>query len=96
MLQPDSQTLYEKRKQFDKHISIINQTLASRLDKKQAVAQQMFPHYFERYKTDGVEFNMYIGQSITRTKSFSHIDLQNLQLWQLMSICELEREYQQH
>ena len=93
LLQPELQTLYDKRRKFDKHVTLVNQMLARRLDKKQIQAQQMYPHYFERYKTDGVEYNMYIGQSIARSKDFSVINLQNLQLWQLMVTCELEQEY---
>ncbi|MDD7915880.1 hypothetical protein [Polaribacter ponticola] len=50
----------------------------------------MYPHYFERYKTDGVEFNMYIGQSITKEDSFDEIYLYNLRLWQLQTMCEME------
>ncbi|GAB4243126.1 MAG: hypothetical protein Tsb0034_20860 [Ekhidna sp.] len=55
----------------------------------------MFPHYFERYKTDGVEFNMYIGQSITNDFEFNRIFLRNLRLWQLVVMCEMENEYLQ-
>jgi hypothetical protein len=51
----------------------------------------MFPHYFERYKTDGIEYNMYIGQSISKDLEFDPVFLENLQLWQLMVTCELER-----
>ena len=50
----------------------------------------MFPHYFERYKTDGVEYNMYIGASITKTRVFNEIYLFNLRLWQLQTTCEME------
>ena len=56
-------------------------------------AQQMFPHYFERYKTDGVEYNMYIGQSISQHKKFDPIYLQNLRIWQLLVMCEMENEF---
>ena len=66
MLDPDLKTVYEERKKYDTNVNMINQRLASYLDEKQVDAQKMFPHYFERYKTDGVEYNMYIGQSISK------------------------------
>ncbi len=47
-------------------------------------------HYFERYKTDGVEYNMYIGQSLVKNKSFDDVFLYNLRLWQLQLMCEME------
>ncbi len=93
MLDADLHTVYEERKKYDTSVNLINQRLASYLDKKQIEAQEMFPHYFERYKTDGVEFNMYIGQSITNDKMFSEIFLRNLRLWQLLVMCEMENEF---
>ena len=50
----------------------------------------MFPHYFEKYKTDGVEHDMYIGASMVNHKTFAPIYLQNLRIWQLKVICEIE------
>jgi hypothetical protein len=89
-LNSDSNTIYNKRKAFDDSVSRLNNLMAEMIDKKQDEAQQMFPHYFERYKTDGLEYNMYIGQSITSQKRFNAIYLNNLQLWQLTSMCEME------
>ncbi|GAA4962754.1 GAF domain-containing protein [Algibacter aquimarinus] len=87
--------LYKYRKDYDDTISKINVEMASLLDKKQVEAQQMYPHYFERFKTDGVEHNMYIGESITKEDSFNLIYLYNLRLWQLQVMCEMENSYYQ-
>ncbi|MEQ9403635.1 MAG: GAF domain-containing protein [Cyclobacteriaceae bacterium] len=93
LLDPDLKTVYLERKKYDKSVNLINQRLASYLDEKQNEAQKMFPHYYERYKTDGVEYNMYIGQSITRDKKFNEVYLRNLRLWQLIVMCEMEKEF---
>ena len=82
--------VYEKRKDYENSVTHLNDKLASFIDKKQKDAQEMFPHYFERYKTDGVEYNMYIGQSITKNKSFDSLFLYNLRLWQLQITYEME------
>ncbi len=95
MLDPQTGSVYELRKKFDTSVNVINKTLASLLDKKQEEAQQMFPHYFERYKTDGVEYNMYIGQSISGSKEFDPVFLNNLRLWQLLTNCELEIRFEE-
>jgi len=87
--------LYNHRKNYDDTISLINKKMASLLDEKQVEAQQMYPHYFERFKTDGVEHNMYIGESITKEDSFNPIYLYNLRLWQLQVMCEMENAYYQ-
>ena len=92
-LDPGLNTLYEERRKYDESVNLINQKLASYLDNKQLEAQKMFPHYFERYKTDGIEYNIYIGQSITKQKQFDPIHLRDLRLWQLMVMVEMENEF---
>ena len=82
--------VYEKRKDYEKSVNLINDKLSRYIDSRQKDAQEMYPHYFERYKTDGVEFNMYIGESITKKDSFDSIYLYNLRLWQLQTMCEME------
>ncbi len=82
--------VYEKRKDFELSVTKLNDKLAKFLDKKQEEAQKIFPHYFERYKTDGVEYNMYIGQSITEDKKYDPLYLYNLRLWQLQTTYEME------
>ena len=85
--------VYNHRKDFDDTVTIINEKMSGLLDEKQKQAQQMYPHFFERYKTDGVEHNMYIGESITKEKSFNEVYLFNLRLWQLQAMCEMENAY---
>lgn len=85
--------LYRHRKDYDNTIALINKEMAALLDKKQVKAQAMYPHYFERFKTDGVEHNMYIGEAITKEENFNPIYLYNLRLWQLQVMCEMENAF---
>lgn len=87
--------VYNHRKQYDKTVAAINREMAALLDRKQEDAQAMYPHFFERFKTDGVEHNIYIGESITKTNSFNLVYLYNLRLWQLQVMCEMENSYYQ-
>jgi len=89
-LDDDLQVVYEKRKEYEDSVTILNDSLSRYIDKKQEEVQKMFPHYFERYKTDGVEYNMYIGQSLVKDKTYNDVYLHNLQLWQLQLMCEME------
>jgi len=89
-LDPDLQVVYERRKEYEEGVTILNDKLASYLDDKQEEAQEMFPHYYERYKTDGIEFNLYIGQSLVKDKKFENMFLYNLRLWQLQIMYEME------
>lgn len=74
------------RHEFEDSITLINQELARYIDQEQEQAQKIFPHYFERFVTDGVDFNMYIGQSITPDKPFDVFYLRNLKMWQLSAL----------
>jgi hypothetical protein len=75
--------LYHFRKEFDDSITTINKAIAKFIDKEQQAAQAMFPHYFERFVTDGVDFNIYVGQSIAPSTPFTDFYLRNLKIWQL-------------
>ena len=92
-LDEKSGMFYQSRKKFDNAMSVINKKMAMILDQKQIEAQNIYPHYYERFKTDGVEHNLYIGASITPTKTFDSIYLHNLRLWQLQTLCEMEQEH---
>jgi hypothetical protein len=82
--------VYKQRKDYEQSVKLINEKVSEYLDKTQGVAQEMFPHYFEKYKTDGVEHNLYIGQSMVNNRTFHPVYLKNLRLWQLLVMCEIE------
>jgi hypothetical protein len=92
-LNPDTGMIYNHRKQYDDTVQIINRTMARVLDKKQRAAQKIYPHYFERYKTDGVDHNIYIGEDLTYNRPFNMDYLYNLRLWQLVTMCEMENRF---
>jgi len=85
--------VYDKRKDYENSVQFINTKIASLLDKKQKEAQNLYPHFFERFKTDGVEHNIYIGESLVKNKVFNKVYLKNLRLWQLTTMCEMERDF---
>lgn len=89
-INPKLHVIYDERKKYDESVNELNEVLANFIDSKQVEAQKMFPHYFERYKTDGIDYNIYIGQSLLNNKTYNKIYLYNLRLWQLQMMCELE------
>ncbi|MCU7552400.1 hypothetical protein OCK74_24990 [Chitinophagaceae bacterium LB-8] len=80
-LDPSSLRLNMRQKQFEESVKAINNHITNFLQREQLEAQQAYPHYFERFVTDGVEMNIYIGQSIAPSKKFNKIYLKNMQLW---------------
>jgi hypothetical protein len=85
-----SGNFYAGRRKYESTLSLVNDKLLDILDKRQAEIQQYFPHYYERFKTDGVEHNLYMGSAIAPDQQFSDLDLQRLRLWQLLVIAEMQ------
>lgn len=92
-LDTNLQMVYDHRQNYDDAVSLVNKRLTRVIDEHQKEAQRIFPHYFERYKTDGVEHTMYIGESITPGAGYRDLYLQNLKLWQLETICAMENAF---
>jgi hypothetical protein len=91
-LDPQLGLIYEKRKDFDDSVTKLNEGVAKVLSKSQDMAQDMFPHYFQHYKTDGVEYNIYAGSSLVKGKEFDKIHLKNLRMWQLITTYRIEKK----
>ncbi len=85
-MDPSLGILYRKRKQYEHSVALINNTLAACVE-----AQAIFPHYFEMFRTDGVEHSIYVGQSMTQERNFTEVQLKNLRLWQLTLMCKKAR-----
>jgi hypothetical protein len=94
-LDPVFGVVYKRRKAFEESLALINKTISIHLDEAQRTAQEMFPHYFEKYQTDGIEFTLYLGSSLTRDKKFDPFYLKNFRLWQLLLMCEIDKKIAQ-
>lgn len=83
--------LYRNRNEYENTLNTINNTVLQSFEKQEEIMQQSYPHYFEKYKTDGVEYTIYIGQSIAPNNLFNMLYLKNIRLWQLSSMAEIAR-----
>jgi hypothetical protein len=81
------ETVYRKRREFEESVSLLNKRISLYLDREQIEAQSVFPHYFEKHQTDGVDYLIYVGSSLVERGSFNELYLENLRLWQLMVSC---------
>jgi len=77
---------FEYRRELEKSIQMINKTINRHLEAANNELQQSYPAYFEKFRTDGVEYDIYIGQSFAPDTSFDILYLKNLRLWQLKSM----------
>ena len=90
-LDPQRKIIYHHRKDYEESITRINDVLDRFIDQEQQDAQEVYPHYFERYVTDGIEFSIYIGQSLSPHHPFNEIYVRNLKLWQLTLLAKAAR-----
>ena len=90
-LDPQRKVVYHHRRDFEESITRINDVLDRFVDQEQKDAQEVYPHYFERYITDGIEFNIYVGQSLSPNKPFNEMYVRNLKLWQLRLLTRAAR-----
>jgi hypothetical protein len=79
--------VYARRREFDESITMINEAVSSYIDLEEQAAQGMFPHYFEKQKTDGVDYTVYLGGALREDGRFDPLYLKNMRLWQLMVAC---------
>jgi len=86
---PKQGRIYRRRRQYEKSVARLNQVLTGYLDGEEAELQESFPHYFERHRTDGVDYIIYAGRSLMQKGRFDQFHLENLRLWQLMVACGL-------
>ena len=80
---------YKHRRELEASIKLINKTINRQLESGKEELQKTYPSYFEKFRTDGVEYDIYIGQTIAPDKPFDLIYLKNLRLWQLTSMAAI-------
>jgi putative methionine-R-sulfoxide reductase with GAF domain len=86
-LDPKLAAVYRQRRVFEESVTRIADTISAYLDLEEEAAQDIYPHYFEKQKTDGVDHQIYVGGSLLEDGRFEPIYLKSLRLWQLMVTC---------
>jgi GAF domain-containing protein len=86
-LDPRLGAVYSQRRVFEESVTRIADTISSYLDLEEEAAQDIFPHYFEKQKTDGVDHQIYVGASLVEDGRFDPLYLKSLRIWQLMVAC---------
>jgi hypothetical protein len=82
---------HSNRHSLETAMQTINNAVSEYFESEKGALQQPYPCYFEKFRTDGVEYDMYIGQSIAPDKPFSQFHLKNLRLWQLSSMAAIAK-----
>jgi hypothetical protein len=82
---------FENRRRLEAAISNVNDIVNNFYESASSELQQIYPCYFEKFRTDGVEYDIYVGQSIAPKKPFLKEYLQQMKRWQLESMIKVAR-----
>lgn len=91
-LNPRSGVFTRNQEAYEKALMLTSQTIVSVLEEEEDALQALFPCYFEKYQTDGVEYNIYTGASIAPHRKFVPLYLDNIRLRQLDWTCTIMRK----
>jgi len=91
LLSIDEQTgiAFENRRHLETAIQELNTAVNDFYEIASAELQQIYPCYFEKFRTDGVEYDIYAGQSIHPKKAFLKEYMQQMKRWQLESMIKV-------
>src|SRR5450432_360153 len=80
---------FENRRLLETAIRKLNSAVNSFYENASVELQKIFPCYFEKFRTDGVEYDIYVGQSITPHTAFQKKHLLEMKRWQLDSMIKV-------
>ena len=82
---------YENRRQLEHSMEMITSAINNYLELFINEQKQSYPCYFEKFRSDGIEYDIYIGQSIAPDNPFDLLYLRNLRLWQVASMAAITK-----
>lgn len=90
-LDPEFNIVYKRRKDFEQSVTKLNHGISEFIEESDNQMQDVIPHYFEKYKTDGVEYNIYLGESIVEDSQFDDFYIKEFRMWQLTNMCKVAK-----
>ncbi|WP_026464369.1 hypothetical protein [Adhaeribacter aquaticus] len=81
----------ENRSQVESSIQTINKTILEYLEHFQDELQASYPCYYETFRSDGIEYDFYLGLSLVPERPFNPWYLKNLRLWQLNGMAAIAK-----
>lgn len=77
------------RRELEESMAMINTALNNYLERANGKLQYIYPCYFEKFRTDGVEYDIYTGQSLAPDQPFDENKLGEFRRWQLKSMIKI-------
>jgi hypothetical protein len=80
------------RRNLEQSMNLIIGIITAHTEQMRLSCQSDFPCFFEKFRTDGVEYDIYIGQSLSKEKVFHRFYIQNMRLLQLTNMISIVNE----
>ncbi|WP_312340131.1 GAF domain-containing protein [Sphingobacterium sp.] len=77
------------RNEFETSLRQTNQVISRELDHFNSFIQGNYPSYFQKFRTDGIEYDIYIGESITPQNPFSYEFINVFRRQQIISMARI-------
>ncbi len=88
---PHRGCFFMNRRSLEASMEKLIVALSQHIDLFKSAIQKVYPVYFEKFRTDGIEYDLYLGQSIAPEKPFDYSYLSALRFMQLKSMTEVVR-----
>ncbi|MGN6213598.1 hypothetical protein [Parafilimonas sp.] len=82
---------YKNRRILENSMQCINFIISDHFSRMQEELQKKYPIYFEKIRTDGIEYDMYLGQSISPQKPYQKTFLNELRFLQLENMAAVAK-----
>ncbi|MCC8426860.1 hypothetical protein [Mucilaginibacter sp. UR6-11] len=81
--------IYKQRRDLELSVKLINRTLSNYFDQAHGKIQKIYPCYFEKFRSDGIEYDIYTGQDIAPAVPFNAKHLRDFRQWQLKGMIDV-------
>jgi len=87
MIDPNSGTVTVARKPFEDSAALFNARFSEFLEREEAEVQKICPHFFSKHQTDGLDYVIYVGDSMVQNGQHSELYVSNPRFWSLIVDC---------
>jgi hypothetical protein len=80
---------HANRRALEASVKQINHSLNRYFENAQFKLQKIYPCYFEKFRSDGIEYDIYTGQALAPDKAFTHKHLKQFRVWQITAMMDV-------
>ncbi|MNG63691.1 hypothetical protein D3C79_219230 [compost metagenome] len=77
------------RNEFETSLRQVNHIISKELNHFNSFIQGNYPSYFQKFRTDGIEYDIYVGESITPQQTFSYEFINVFRRQQIISMARI-------